>query len=66
MCGFQELYGVPMQGPIDSSRLVDVKPRIMDDMEKIKAWKIPDIQDPSQLKALRLPDSITASKVGGE
>ncbi|GAV77852.1 LOW QUALITY PROTEIN: WD40 domain-containing protein [Cephalotus follicularis] len=48
---------------MDSSRLVDVKPRISDDVDKIKSWKIPDIVDLSQLKALRLPDSITASKV---
>lgn len=49
---------------MDNSRLVDVKPRIPDDVDKIKSWKIPDIVDPSQLKALRLPDSIAASKVG--
>ncbi|KAK6232510.1 hypothetical protein SCA6_002583 [Theobroma cacao] len=48
---------------MDSSRLVDVKPRISDDADKIKGWRIPDIMDPSHLKALRLPDAITAGKV---
>ncbi|KAK3229559.1 hypothetical protein Dsin_001440 [Dipteronia sinensis] len=49
-------------GSIDSSRL-DVKQRIVDEAEKIKSWKSPDITESSQLKALRLPDSIAASKV---
>lgn len=50
---------------MENSRLVDVKPRISDELDKIKSWKIPDIVDPSQLKALRLPDSIANGKVGG-
>ncbi|XP_021665007.2 protein TOPLESS-RELATED PROTEIN 2 isoform X1 [Hevea brasiliensis] len=50
-------------GTMDNSRLVDVKPRISDELDKIKSWKIPDIVDPSQLKALRLPDSIATGKV---
>lgn len=49
---------------MENSRLVDVKPRISDDLEKIKSWKIPDIADPSLLKPLRLPDSGTVAKVG--
>ena len=49
---------------MDSSRLVDVKPRISDDTDKIKGWRIPDIIDPSHMKVLRLPDAITAGKVG--
>ncbi|KAK9272579.1 hypothetical protein L1049_002953 [Liquidambar formosana] len=48
---------------MDGSRLVDVKPRISDDVEKIKSWKIPDIVDSSQLKALRLPDSMATGRV---
>ncbi|XP_021283560.1 protein TPR2-like isoform X1 [Herrania umbratica] len=48
---------------MDTSRLVDVKPRISEDADKIKGWRIPDIMDPSHLKALRLPDAITAGKV---
>lgn len=49
-------------GTMDNSRLVDVKPRISDDTDKLKSWKS-DIVDSSQLKALRLPDSIVAGKV---
>ncbi|XP_057971695.1 protein TOPLESS-RELATED PROTEIN 2-like isoform X2 [Malania oleifera] len=48
---------------MDGSRLVDIKPRISNDVDKIKSWKIPDIVDPSQLKALRLPDTIVAGKI---
>ena len=48
---------------MDNSRLVDVKPRISDDTDKLKSWKS-DIVDSCQLKALRLPDSIAAGKVG--
>lgn len=48
---------------MDSSRLVDIKPKISDDIEKIKSWKIPDILDQSQLKALRLPDPVATGKV---
>lgn len=48
---------------MDNSRLVDVKPRILDDVDKIKSWKISDIVDPSQMKPLRLPDSVTSAKV---
>ncbi|XP_044477913.1 protein TOPLESS-RELATED PROTEIN 2-like isoform X1 [Mangifera indica] len=50
-------------GTMDSSRLVDVKPRIVDDGDKVKSWKIPDVSDSSQMKALRLPDSMAPSKV---
>lgn len=48
---------------MDSGRLVDVKPRIPDDVDKIKSWKIPDVVDSSQLKAVRLPDSVSTGKV---
>lgn len=49
---------------MENSRLVDVKPRVSDDVDnKIKVWKMPDIVDQSQLKALRLPDPMTASKI---
>lgn len=49
---------------MDNSRLVDVKPKISEELEKIKSWKIPDIVDQSQLKALRLPDPVASGKVG--
>lgn len=48
---------------MDGSRLVDVKPRISEDVEKSKSWKIPDIVDSSQLKALRLPDSMITGRI---
>ncbi|KMZ75796.1 WD-40 repeat protein-like [Zostera marina] len=70
------LGGVPnSSGPLERSdriqtpavietRMTDVKPRISDDADnKIKMWKLSDIVDISQLKALRLPDSSTAGKV---
>ena len=57
------LYWISLQGNMENSRLVDVKPRIPDDIDKIKSWKISDIADPSHMKALRLPDSTTAGKV---
>ncbi|KAK6117020.1 hypothetical protein DH2020_049264 [Rehmannia glutinosa] len=48
---------------MESSRVADVKPRILDTTEKIKSWKSPDISEPSQLKTLKLPDPLTPSKV---
>jgi hypothetical protein len=50
---------------MDSSRLLDVKPRISDDAGKILSWKTTDVVDTSQLKVLRLPDPVPAGKVGG-
>lgn len=51
---------------MDSSRTQDVKPRIntADESDKAKTWKMADISDSSNLKALRLPDTAAApSKV---
>ncbi|KAL0297488.1 UNVERIFIED_CONTAM: protein TOPLESS-RELATED PROTEIN 2 [Sesamum radiatum] len=48
---------------MESSRVADVKPRILDTTDKIKSWKFPDISDSSQLKTLKLPDPLTPSKV---
>ncbi|KAG8382080.1 hypothetical protein BUALT_Bualt05G0039300 [Buddleja alternifolia] len=48
---------------MESSRGADVKPRILDTTDKIKSWKFPDISDSSQLKTLKLPDSLTPSKI---
>ncbi|XVE90489.1 hypothetical protein DITRI_Ditri20bG0081700 [Diplodiscus trichospermus] len=50
-------------GAMDSSRLVDVKPRISDDTDRMKGWRISDIIDPSHLKVLRLTDAVTAGRV---
>lgn len=46
---------------MDNNRTVDIKPKISDDSEKIKNWKLADIVDSAHLKALRLPDSMTTS-----
>lgn len=48
---------------VESSRAADVKPRTSDSVDKTKSWKFPDIVDSDQLKALRLPDPLIASKV---
>ena len=45
---------------MDSNRTADVKPKVDD----IRSWKLADIVDSSQLKALRLPDPLASSKVG--
>ncbi|XP_043694008.1 protein TOPLESS-RELATED PROTEIN 2-like isoform X1 [Telopea speciosissima] len=50
-------------GPMDSSRTADVKPRVTEDVDKVKSWRLSDIVDSAQLKALRLPDPITTGKV---
>ncbi|WCJ27942.1 Protein TOPLESS [Euphorbia peplus] len=50
-------------GTMDNNRHVDVKPRISDELDKSKSWSSPDIVDPSQLKALRLPDPMATGKV---
>ncbi|XP_020114687.1 protein TPR2 isoform X1 [Ananas comosus] len=43
---------------------MDIKPRISNDSDKSKTWKLADIADPAHVKALRLPDSVaTSSKV---
>ncbi|KAI7752528.1 hypothetical protein M8C21_015879, partial [Ambrosia artemisiifolia] len=46
----------------ESSKIVDVKPRIADGADNTKSWKLPEIVDSSHLKALRLPDPMAASK----
>ncbi|KAK4435531.1 protein TOPLESS-RELATED PROTEIN 2 [Sesamum alatum] len=48
---------------MESSRAADIKPRIVDTTDKIKSWKFPEISDSSQLKTLKLPDPLVASKV---
>ncbi|KAJ4957554.1 hypothetical protein NE237_024665 [Protea cynaroides] len=50
-------------GPMDIGRIADVKPRVTEDVDKVKSWKLPDIVDSAQLKALRLPDPMTTGKV---
>ncbi|XP_010943652.1 protein TOPLESS-RELATED PROTEIN 2 isoform X1 [Elaeis guineensis] len=47
--------------PMENNRMADVKPRISDDADKIKSWKLAEIVDSAHLKTLRLPDSMTAT-----
>ena len=50
-----------LQAPMENNRMADVKPRISDDADKIKSWKLAEIVDSAHLKTLRLPDSMTAT-----
>ena len=45
--------------PMDASRTPDVKPRITDESEKVKTWKLADIVDNGHLRALHLSDTDT-------
>ncbi|KAL1802568.1 hypothetical protein ACET3Z_031215 [Daucus carota] len=45
----------------ESSKMADIKPRSLDSTDKIIAWKFPDIKESTQLKAIKLSDSFTAS-----
>ncbi|XP_022749661.1 topless-related protein 4-like isoform X2 [Durio zibethinus] len=48
----------------DSRSLADVKPRIADEsVEKSRIWKLTEINEPTQCRSLRLPDSLTAMRV---
>ncbi|KAL8171732.1 hypothetical protein V2J09_023536 [Rumex salicifolius] len=52
-----------MVGPSGDSRsLADVKPR-SDDLEKSRIWKLTEINEPSQLRSLRLPDQTLAVRI---
>ncbi|XP_047321907.1 topless-related protein 4-like isoform X2 [Impatiens glandulifera] len=48
----------------ENRSLPDVKPRITDESaDKSRIWKLTEINESSQCRSLRLPDSLTASKV---
>ncbi|XP_022755149.1 topless-related protein 4-like [Durio zibethinus] len=48
----------------DGRSLADVKPRIVDEsLEKSRIWKLTEINEPSQCRSSRLPDSLTAMRV---
>ncbi|XP_022714819.1 topless-related protein 4-like isoform X2 [Durio zibethinus] len=47
----------------DSRTLPDVKPRVTDELEKSKMWKLTEINEPSQLRSLRLPESLMPIRV---
>lgn len=52
-----------LQASAETSKMVDTKPKILDNAEKIIAWKFPDVTEPTQLRAIRLSDPLSASKV---
>lgn len=52
-----------LQASAESSKMVDTKPKILDNADKIIAWKFPDVTEPTQLRAIRLSDPLSASKV---
>ncbi|XP_057459402.1 topless-related protein 4-like isoform X2 [Actinidia eriantha] len=47
----------------DTRSLPDVKPRITDDLEKPKIWKMSEINEPSQLRSMRLPDNLLSVRI---
>ncbi|XWS20441.1 hypothetical protein CRYUN_Cryun31cG0101500 [Craigia yunnanensis] len=47
----------------ESRTLPDVKPRVADEFEKSKIWKLTEMNEPSQLRSLRLPDSLMPIRV---
>ncbi|KAG1363958.1 putative protein TPR3 [Cocos nucifera] len=48
----------------DNRSLGEMKPRMIDEsIEKSKIWKLTEINEPSQCRSLRLPDSLVAAKV---
>ncbi|KAH8481627.1 hypothetical protein H0E87_029201 [Populus deltoides] len=61
----QAAPAAPMVGMNSDNRsLVDVKPKIQDEsIEKSRIWKLTEINEPSQCRSLRLPDSLTAMRV---
>ncbi|GMI95157.1 WUS-interacting protein 2, TOPLESS-RELATED 4 [Hibiscus trionum] len=54
-----------MVGMINDGRSVaDIKPRIADEsVEKSRIWKLTEINEPSQCRSIRLPDSLAAMRV---
>ncbi|OMP01357.1 hypothetical protein COLO4_11946 [Corchorus olitorius] len=46
----------------DNRTLPDVKPRVADELEKSKIWKLTEMNEPSQLRSLRLQDSLMPIK----
>ncbi|KAI5680896.1 hypothetical protein M9H77_02123 [Catharanthus roseus] len=53
---------VSMNG--DNRNLADVKPRVADEpADKSRIWKLTEINEPTQCRSLRLPDSLTAMRV---
>ncbi|GAB4828259.1 Topless- protein 4 [Ancistrocladus abbreviatus] len=47
----------------DNRSLVDVKPRVDESLDKSKVWKLTEVNEASQCRSLRLPDTISAMRV---
>ncbi|KAL3528878.1 hypothetical protein ACH5RR_008200 [Cinchona calisaya] len=47
----------------DVLSLPDVKPRISNELDKSKIWRLSEINEPSQLRTLQLPDSMLAVRI---
>ncbi|KAL8136857.1 hypothetical protein V2J09_002858 [Rumex salicifolius] len=47
----------------DNRSLVDVKPRVDESIDKPKAWKLPEINEPSQCRSIKLNDNISAMRI---
>lgn len=52
-----------LQAAAESSKMADTKPKILENADKMIAWKFPDVTESTQLRAIRLPDPLSASKV---
>eukprot|EP00249_Psilotum_nudum_P025017 c29350_g1_i2 orf=562-3972(-) len=52
-----------VQNGVDATLSVDVKPRIPDEVAEKKPWKLTEITEPGQCRSIRLPDTLTPSKV---
>ncbi|XP_059291253.1 topless-related protein 4 isoform X2 [Lycium ferocissimum] len=47
----------------DNRSLQDIKPRISDELEKSKIWKLTEINEPAQVRSLRLPDNLLSVRI---
>ncbi|CAN4086401.1 unnamed protein product [Withania somnifera] len=47
----------------DNRSQQDTKPRISDELEKSKIWKLTEISEPAQVCSLRLPDSLLSVRI---
>lgn len=47
----------------DNRSLQDAKPRVSDELEKSKIWKLTEISEPAQVRSSRLPDSLLSVRV---
>ncbi|GAB4856820.1 hypothetical protein Ancab_014738 [Ancistrocladus abbreviatus] len=47
----------------DNRSLVDVKPRVDESLDKSKVWKLIEVNEASQCRSLRLPNTISAMRV---